>query len=113
VDFPHWSLARYGKGDVLDLFDEVTFHEGHHASGVLSKSLDSYARIFNLPEVDDPGDGSMVSRWVADGRLDLVAAHCMADLYREAHLGYRLGLWPEPPLPVRATVAPELHAVSA
>jgi hypothetical protein len=113
VDFPQWSLARYGKGDVIDLFDEVTWGEGHHAGGVLSKSLDSYARIFGLPEVDDPGDGSMVSRWVADGRLDLVAQHCRADLYREAHLGARLGLWPEPPMPVASSVRPTLHAVGA
>jgi hypothetical protein len=105
VPFPRWSLARYGKGDVLDLFDEVTFHEGHHASGVLSKSLDSYARIFGLPEVDDDGDGSDVWTWFKDGRLDLIAQHCRADLYREAHLGYRLGLWPEPPLPPVGLVA--------
>jgi hypothetical protein len=102
VDFPKWSLARYHRGDVIDLFDEVTFHEGHHASGVLSKSVESFARIFGLPEVDDPGDGAMVSRWFKDGRMDLIAQHCTADLYREAHLGYRLGLWPEPPMPVRA-----------
>jgi hypothetical protein len=101
VDFPRWNLARYGRGDVLDLFDEVTWHEGHHAGGVLSKSLDSYARIFGLPEVDDHGDGSMVGRWFKDGRMDLIAQHCTSDLYREAHLGYRLGLWPEPPMPVR------------
>lgn len=99
VPFPRWSLARYGKGDVIDLFDEVTFHEGHHAGGVLAKSLDSYARILALPPVEDPGDGSMVWKWFKGGELGLIKQHCEADLYRSAHLGYRLGLWNEPPLP--------------
>jgi hypothetical protein len=45
--------------------------------------------------------------------MDLICQHNMADLYREAHLGARLGLWPEPPMPVASSVRPTLHAVGA
>jgi hypothetical protein len=105
VPFPQFSLARYGRGDVVDVYEEATWHESYFAKGVLAHSLDSFARIFNLPEVDDPGGGEMIWPWFKDGRMDLICQHNISDLYREAHLGYRLGLWPEPPMPVRLPVA--------
>jgi hypothetical protein len=115
VPFPAISLARYGRGDVVDLFDELTWHEGHHcAGGAVSRSLDSFARVFDLPEMDNPGGGELVSVWAKDGRFDLIAQHCTADLYREAHLGARLNLWADPPMPPAIVrEVPDLHAVGA
>lgn len=86
----HVSLARYGRGDVLDLYDELTFHEGSYRDGVVPCSLDVFCQQFGI-EVEDTIDGSKVPALVAAGDLEPVRAHNLADLHRVGLLGARLG----------------------
>jgi hypothetical protein len=85
----HVSLARYGRGDVLDLYDELTFHESRH-DNVVPCSLDVFCQQFGI-DVPDTIDGSMVPALVAAGDLEPVREHNRADLYRVGLLGARLG----------------------
>lgn len=83
------SLARYGKGDVLDLYDELTFHE-FRTDGVVPCSLDVFCQQFGIA-VEDGIDGSQVPALVAAGDLEPVRKHNLADLHRVGLLGARLG----------------------
>lgn len=90
VPYPYVSLARYHKGDVFDLFDELTFHEGHYGDGVVPRSLDVFCRQFGI-DVDDAITGSDVPALVAKGDLEPVIGHNRADLMRVGLLGQRIG----------------------
>jgi hypothetical protein len=89
----HVSLARYGRGDVCDLYDELTFHEGGYSDGVVPRTLKVFCEQF---DIDVPGtdiDGAMVPGLVAAGDLEPVREHNLADLIRVGLLGQRLGLF--------------------
>lgn len=91
VDTVPVSLARYGRGDVLDLYEEMTFHETQ-SERVVPCSLDVFCQQFGIA-VEDGIDGSMVPKLVEAGWLDPVIAHNRADLLRVGQLGHRLGLF--------------------
>lgn len=84
----HVSLARYGRGDVLDLYDELCFHETQN-DRVVPCSLDVFCQQFGI-DVEDDIDGADVPALVAAGNLEAVRAHNYADLLRTAQLGARL-----------------------
>lgn len=88
----HVSLARYGRGDVLDLYDELTFHEGGWRDGVVPCTLKVFCDQFGI-DVADPVDGAMVPGLVAAGDLEPVREHNVADLLRVGLLGQRLGFF--------------------
>ncbi len=83
------SLARYGRGDIVDLRDMLTFDDARYEA-LMTRSLDTFCRRFGI-EVDDSHTGADVARLIADGQWDAVASHCRADLERTRLLGERIG----------------------
>lgn len=94
VPHPALSLAKYHKGDVYDLYDEWTWHEGHYGQGVVPCDLVTCCKQFGI-DVPDQHDGGDVARLVAEGNWEGVKAHCLADLYRTHALAQRLGVLPQ------------------
>jgi hypothetical protein len=91
LDTPDISLARYGKGDVVDLYELLTFDEPNDGVSVVPRTLGMFCRQFGI-DVDDDIDGAFVPEAVARGEWELVAKHNRADLERTRRLAERLGV---------------------
>ena len=90
VPHPRVSLARFGRGDVLDVYDELTF-EGARGAGIMPQSLKAFARRFGLP-VSDPTNGKDIAQLVASEDWEGVRSHCLSDVDLTRELAVRIGL---------------------
>jgi DNA polymerase III epsilon subunit-like protein len=89
VRHPYISLARFGKGDVTDLRDLLTFDDARYEA-IMPKSLSAFCRRFGI-DVPDALTGADVAAAVKDGRWGDVEGHVRADVLKTALLASRLG----------------------
>lgn len=89
ITYPDISLARFGKGDVIDLRDLLTFEDARYEA-VMPRSLKMFARRFGIP-VEDLINGSDIAQLVADGQWDAVEQHVTSDVRLTAALAVRIG----------------------
>lgn len=87
---PNLSLARWGKGDVNDLRDALTFDDARYEA-LMPRTLKNFARRFGIP-VPDPTNGKDVPDLIAAGDWEGVRSHCLSDLDLTRELAVRIGL---------------------
>ncbi len=90
VPHPLISLARYGKGDVIDLRDVLMF-DNARCGAVMPRSLSAFCRRFGI-DVEDALTGADIAA-VREGRWADVVSHVRADVLKTARLAARLGLF--------------------
>lgn len=90
VPHPVLDLGRYGKQGITDLFAELTFNEGHFASGAMRQTLQAFCRRFGIP-VEDTSTGADVAALLAAGDWQAVVDHCRSDVRLTWALAERLG----------------------
>lgn len=88
VRHPDLSLAKFGRGDVTDLREILTFDDARYEA-IMPRSLDAFCKRFGIVVTDD-WTGADVGQLVKDGNWDGVSAHCLADLERTRLLAERL-----------------------
>jgi hypothetical protein len=74
------SLARYGKGDVTDLREVLTFDDARYEA-IMPRSLEMFCRRAGI-QVEDAYSGADIARLVAEGNWQAVESHCRADITR-------------------------------
>jgi hypothetical protein len=84
------SLARYGKGSVIDLRDILTFDDARYEA-LMPRSLKMFAKRFGLP-VDDDVAGADVPQLIAEGEWDAVIGHVTSDVRLTIALARRIGV---------------------
>lgn len=89
VPHPFISLARYGRGDVIDLRDVLTFDDARYEA-IMPRSLTAFCERFGI-HVPDPLTGADIAAAVREGRWSDVAAHVRADVLKTVRLADRLG----------------------
>jgi len=92
VPHPSLSLARYGRGDYVDIRDLLTFEDGRR-DYIMPQSLKAFAKRFGIPSLD-PTSGKDVAQMVADGDWEGVRAHCLADVDLTRELALRIHCLP-------------------
>lgn len=92
VSHPPVSLAKYGRGDVIDVRDLLTFDDARYEA-LMPRSLKTFARRFGLP-VDDQTDGKDIAALVAAGDWAGVEAHCLSDVVLTRMLALRINAMP-------------------
>ena len=107
VPYPPVSLARFGSGDVTDLYDKLTFDDARYEA-IMPRSLKSFAKRFGIP-VDDDISGSQIAELVAAGDWDGVRAHVTSDVRLTVALAVELGyIKAGEPVPVMTPEAAEV-----
>lgn len=91
VSHPRLSLARYGRGDVIDLYDLLTFDD-QQRSYAMRRSLRAFAKRFDIP-CDDTIDGRDIPGLVADAHWDAIVDHVRSDVVVTRLLAQRIGVW--------------------
>lgn len=93
LDVPHPSLnlGKYGRSEIVDLYLELTFGDGHYDTGAMKRSLGAFAKRFGLP-VTDTIKGSEIPALVAAGEWAAVESHVRADVATTLALARRLGV---------------------
>jgi DNA polymerase III epsilon subunit-like protein len=89
VRYPFISLARFGRGDVIDLRDILTFDDARY-DAIMPRSLTAFCRRFGI-DVSDPFTGADIADAVKQGRWADVAVHVRADVLKTGLLAERLG----------------------
>lgn len=92
VPCPRVSLAKYGRGDVLDVRDELTFDDARYEA-IMPRSLKAFASRFGIPHMD-PATGKDVAQMVAADDWEGVRAHCLSDVDMTRELAIRIGCMP-------------------
>jgi hypothetical protein len=87
---PPISTAPYGRGEVLDLFDELTFDNDRDATNVVPRTLSVFCEQFGI-YVRDEYIGKDMAALVAAEDWAGVEAHNLADLYKTKLLAERIG----------------------
>lgn len=87
------SLARYGRGSVIDLRDILTFDDARYEA-IMPRTLKAFCRRFDIP-VRDEVNGSEIPALVAAGEWDKVVAHLISDVRLTAALAKRIGVLEE------------------
>lgn len=88
VPYTELNLARYGRGDIIDLREILTFDDARYEA-IMPRSLDTFCRRFGIV-VDDPTTGADIAAMVARDDWEGVEAHCRADVQRTRLLAERL-----------------------
>lgn len=83
------SIGRYGRGNVVDLRDVLTFEDARYEA-IMPRSLKAFAKRFGIP-VDDQVDGKHIAELVKVGDWEAVRAHVESDVRLTAQLAARLG----------------------
>ena len=100
VTYPPINLARYGRGDAIDIRDILTFDDLRPETKQMPRSLAMFCRRVGLHVVDhDRYTSAEIPRLVAVGNWTAVAAHCRADVTRVERLAAWLGVIPASMIP--------------
>lgn len=91
VPHPDISLAKFGRGDVTDLREILTFDDARYEA-IMPRSLDAFCKRFGIVVTDD-WTGADVPTLIKDGNWKGVEAHCYADLERTRLLAERIGVF--------------------
>ena len=91
VPYPPLDLGRYGRGEIRDLYAELTFNEPQAGEACMRRTLSAFAKRFGLavPETCSSADIPVL---VADGHWEPVLAHVRADVELTLALARRLGV---------------------
>jgi hypothetical protein len=87
------SLARWGKGDVVDLRDLLTFDDIRYEA-IMPRSLDMFCRRAGI-DVPDAYSGADIGRLVSEGQWEAVMSHCRADIEKTRRLAQWAGVFSE------------------
>ena len=103
VPFPKVSLNRYGRGDVTDIRDVLTFDDARYEA-VMPRSLKAFCKRFGI-ENQDETSGADIAAMVAAGDWQGVTDHCLSDVRLTVRLAQRIGVlhvqsYSNEPLPV-------------
>lgn len=90
VQYRRVNLARYGKGSVIDLRDELTFDDARYEA-VMPRSLKMFCKRFGIA-CDDSVAGTDIPALVAAGEWDQVITHVTSDVRLTIALARRIGL---------------------
>lgn len=90
VSAPKLSLARYGRGSVIDVRDELTFDDARYEA-IMPRTLKAFAKRFGIPCADE-ATGKDVASLVASGDWEGVRSHCLSDVDLTRELALRIGL---------------------
>lgn len=96
VTYPVLDFGKYSKKGIVDLYQELTFGDGHYDQGCMKRSLKQFCKRFGIP-VNDAIDGKDIPALVAAGKWDEVVAHAVSDVELTVALARRLRV-------IRATV---------
>jgi predicted PolB exonuclease-like 3'-5' exonuclease len=91
ISYPQLDMGKYSRKGVIDLYLELTFYDGIHDKGEMSRSLKSFCRRFGIP-VDDTINGKDIPALVAAGEWDKVIAHVTSDVNATVALARKLGV---------------------
>jgi hypothetical protein len=92
VNHPRVRIDRFGRGDVVDVRDVLTFDDARYEA-IMPRSLKVFCKRFGIP-VDDPIDGKDIPELVAAGKWELVKAHVVSDVRLTLALAQRVGVIP-------------------
>lgn len=92
VSHPRLRLDRFGRGDVVDIRDILTFDDARYEA-LMPRSLKAFAQRFGIPVADET-DGSDVAALVAAGNMEAVIAHCTSDVTLTRQLAKRVNALP-------------------
>jgi hypothetical protein len=92
VNHPRVRIDRFGRGDVVDVRDVLTFDDARYEA-IMPRSLKAFCKRFGIP-VDDPVDGKDIPELVAAGKWELVKAHVVSDVRLTLALAQRVGVIP-------------------
>jgi hypothetical protein len=92
VNHPRVRIDRYGRGDVIDVRDVLTFDDARYEA-IMPRSLKAFCKRFGIP-VDDPIDGKDIPELVAAGKWELVKSHVVSDVRLTLALAQRVGVIP-------------------
>jgi hypothetical protein len=92
VNHPRVRIDRFGRGDVIDVRDVLTFDDARYEA-IMPRSLKAFCKRFGIP-VDDPIDGKDIPELVAAGKWELVKAHVVSDVRLTLALAQRVGVIP-------------------
>lgn len=87
------SLARFGRGDVTDLREILTFDDANYTA-LMPRSLDAFCKRFGIVVTDD-WTGADVPTLIKAGNWAGVEAHCLADIERTRLLAERINVIPK------------------
>jgi hypothetical protein len=88
IPHPHVNLGRYGRGDVTDLRDLLTFDDARYEA-LMPRSLKVFCQRFGIP-VEDAIAGGDIPALVAAGDWAAVEAHVTSDVRLTAALHRRV-----------------------
>ena len=93
---PHRSvnLARFGRGDVTDLSDLLTFDD-QPCTYVMRRTLTNFCRLFGVETPEDPVEGKDIAELVKSGDWEAVRNHVRVDVLKTVGLARRLGVVPQ------------------
>jgi predicted PolB exonuclease-like 3'-5' exonuclease len=91
IQYPQLDMGKYSRKGVIDLYLELTFYDGIHDKGEMSRSLKSFCRRFGIP-VDDTINGKDIPALVAAGQWDAVVSHVTSDVEATVALARKLGV---------------------
>lgn len=94
VRHPKVHIDRFGRGDVLDVRDMLTFDDARYES-IMPRTLKAFARRFGIPVHDDV-NGASVPSLVRAGEWDQVIAHVKSDVQLTLALAQKCGVIPTP-----------------
>lgn len=92
VPHPRIRIDRFGRGDVIDIRDILTFDDARYEA-IMPRSLKTFCKRFGIT-VNDPVDGKDVAALIAAGAWDDVLGHVTSDVELTAALGHRVGAFP-------------------
>jgi predicted PolB exonuclease-like 3'-5' exonuclease len=106
VNHPRVRIDRFGRGDVVDVRDVLTFDDARYEA-IMPRSLKTFCKRFGI-QVDDEIDGKDVGELVRAGKWELVKVHVRSDVALTVSLAKRVGVLVDSPAYASAADAAEL-----
>lgn len=92
VSYPRVRIDRFGRGDVMDVRDVLTFDDARYEA-LMPRSLKVFCKRFGIP-CSDEIDGKDIAALVAAGEWAKVEAHVRSDVEITVALAKRVGAIP-------------------
>jgi hypothetical protein len=93
VSYRSVNLARFGRGEVTDLSDMLTFDDAP-CTYVMKRTLTNFCKLFGVTTPDDPVEGKDIAALVQAGEWDAVRHHVKVDVLKTVGLARKLGVIP-------------------
>lgn len=92
VSHPKVRIDRYGRGDVIDVRDVLTFDDARYEA-LMPRSLKMFCKRFGLTCTDEI-DGKDIAELVKAGEWEKVESHVRSDVAMTVQLAKRVGAIP-------------------